>query len=88
MTPDQFCYWLQGLLELQPDLKTLNEAQVKTIREHMGYVFAKGHLPPAPRPLDGVLRDLAQRPPLAFQPREYRADDFPSLRDGQTLVVC
>jgi hypothetical protein len=47
MTPDQFCYWLQGLLELQPDLKTLNAAQVQTIREHLGYVFESGHLTPA-----------------------------------------
>ncbi len=39
MTPTNFCYWIQGLLELTPDLKTLNEAQVKMIRDHLGYVF-------------------------------------------------
>lgn len=44
MTPQEFCYWLQGLLELSPDLKNLNEAQVKMIRDHLGYVFT--HLNP------------------------------------------
>jgi len=39
MTQDQFCFWLQGLFELCPDLKTLTEAQVKQIRDHLGYVF-------------------------------------------------
>lgn len=39
MTPENFCYWLQGLLELSPDLKTLDEAQVKMVRDHLGYVF-------------------------------------------------
>lgn len=42
MTPENFVYWLQGLLELQPDLKTLSEDQVKMIRQHLEYVFARG----------------------------------------------
>lgn len=44
MTPDQFCYWLQGLLELMPDLKALDEPQLKMVRAHLGYVFERGHL--------------------------------------------
>ncbi len=39
MTPENFTYWLQGLFELQPDLKTLDEQQIKMIRDHLGYVF-------------------------------------------------
>lgn len=39
MSPENFVYWLQGLLELSPDLKTLNEGQVKMIRDHLHYVF-------------------------------------------------
>jgi len=53
MTPENFCYWLQGLLELSPDLKTLTEAQTKMVRDHLGYVFT--HVSPpaaqqAPQP--------------------------------------
>lgn len=39
MTQEQFCFWLQGIFELCPDLKCLTEAQVKQIREHLDYVF-------------------------------------------------
>ena len=39
MQPDQFCFWLQGLFELCPDLTNLTEAQVKMIRDHLNYVF-------------------------------------------------
>jgi hypothetical protein len=39
MTQDQFCFWLQGLFELCPDLKCLTETQVKMIRDHLSYVF-------------------------------------------------
>lgn len=40
MTPDQFCYWLQGLMELQ-NPKTLNETQVQSIKDHLVLVFKK-----------------------------------------------
>jgi hypothetical protein len=39
MNTDQFCFWLQGLFELCPDLTSLTDAQVKMIKEHLGYVF-------------------------------------------------
>lgn len=40
MTPRDFVYWLNGLLELgQPE--TLNKAQIKSIREHLDLVLQK-----------------------------------------------
>jgi hypothetical protein len=45
LKPDQFCFWLQGLFELCPDLKCLSEAQVKMIRDHLNYVFEGKALP-------------------------------------------
>lgn len=39
MTPENFCYWLQGLFELQPDLKSLTPEQIAMIRQHLMYVF-------------------------------------------------
>lgn len=39
MSPENFCYWLQGLFELQPDLKTLTPEQVQMIKQHLMYVF-------------------------------------------------
>lgn len=41
MTALNFVYWLNGLLELSPDLKTLNEDQVKMIRDHIGLVLQR-----------------------------------------------
>lgn len=40
MTPEQFCYWLQGRAELQPD-KAPSTAEWKMIREHLETVFVK-----------------------------------------------
>lgn len=40
MTPENFVYWLQGLLELGSP-KKLNEAQVRMIKEHIALVLRK-----------------------------------------------
>lgn len=40
MTPEQFCYWLQGFVELSGDIPPTAE-QWKSIREHIQTVFKK-----------------------------------------------
>lgn len=40
MNEREFCYWLQGLLELS-DVKILDEKQVQIIRDHLQLVFNK-----------------------------------------------
>ena len=40
MNEREFCYWLQGLLELS-DTKTLDEKQVQIIRDHLQLIFNK-----------------------------------------------
>lgn len=40
MTPEQFCYWLQGFAELSGDNPPTIE-QWKSIREHAALVFNK-----------------------------------------------
>jgi hypothetical protein len=40
MTPEQFCYWLQGLVEIgKPE--QLNKEQIQIIKEHLDLVFTK-----------------------------------------------
>jgi hypothetical protein len=39
MTPEQFCYWLQGRAELVE--KTPSDEEWEVIREHLGLVFNK-----------------------------------------------
>lgn len=41
MSPEQFCYWIQGLMECkgENDLLTLKETQA--IRDHLAIVFTK-----------------------------------------------
>lgn len=39
MTPEQFCYWLQGFCELNHCPP--NEAQWQSIRDHLNTVFKK-----------------------------------------------
>ena len=40
MTPEQFCYWLQGRAELMPDTPP-SEAEWKMTAEHLATVFVK-----------------------------------------------
>jgi hypothetical protein len=40
MTPLEFCYWLQGFMEIS-DPKTVDVVQTEIIREHLGLVFNK-----------------------------------------------
>jgi hypothetical protein len=39
MTPEQFCYWLQGFVELNGRLP--NEAEWQSIKDHLAVVFRK-----------------------------------------------
>ncbi len=40
MTPQNFCYWLQGFFEITgTDVKTLNEKQINMIKSHLRLVF-------------------------------------------------
>ncbi len=39
MTPEQFCYWLQGFAELNEDEP--NDEQWEMIKNHLGTVFDK-----------------------------------------------
>ncbi len=38
MTPENFCYWLNGHFDLNPD-SPLTEQQVHIIRQHLALVF-------------------------------------------------
>lgn len=41
MTPEQFCYWLQGFIEMRESDDIISCEQVKMIREHLATVFKK-----------------------------------------------
>lgn len=40
MTPEQFCYWLQGYFEMS-EAEKLDEKQVKILKDHLSLVFKK-----------------------------------------------
>lgn len=41
MTPEQFCYWLQGAFEILPDNMELDITQLQVIKDHLATVFTK-----------------------------------------------
>jgi hypothetical protein len=50
MTPENFCYWLQGIFEVgQP--KTLDEFETQIIKNHLELVFKK-ETPSVLKPVD------------------------------------
>ena len=40
MTAEQFCYWLQGYMEMS-EAEKLDEKQVKIMKDHLALVFDK-----------------------------------------------
>lgn len=41
MNADNFCFWLQGFFEMNPEVQELNKDQTKMLREHLQLVFNK-----------------------------------------------
>lgn len=41
MTPENFCFWLQGYFEIDGTEEGLNKTQAEVIREHLQLVFNK-----------------------------------------------
>ena len=70
MSPEQFCYWLQGFVELSPDMKVPSEKQWKAIKEHINTVFLK--VTPEVLPDDCPLED---------KKKEEVKQPFPPLPD-------
>lgn len=74
MTPEQFCYWLQGYFEIQgigtkDDMEGVHPDQAKIIRDHLNLVFDKKTPqrqvapPPLPTSRGGGLRYCGAPPP-------------------------
>lgn len=40
MTSENFCYWLQGYLEIE-DPSNINEGKLQIIKDHLSLVFTK-----------------------------------------------
>lgn len=40
MTPENFCYWLQGYFEIS-HTKTLNAMQIQVVQDHLNLIFDK-----------------------------------------------
>jgi len=42
MTPEQFCYWLQGFFEISNgDIKEFSKEKTQIIQDHLALVFSK-----------------------------------------------
>lgn len=74
MTPENFCYWLQGRNELADDPSTPpTQEQWAVIREHLSLVFDKRTALPEPEP--------RFTPPVPLNP------DWP-IRPFDTRPIC
>lgn len=74
MTPENFCYWLQGLLEIG-NPSELDSEQVEIIKEHLNLVFKKETKTPAKIKLSDYLL-----PPNEFD-EKFKVKPTPSVPD-------
>jgi len=63
MTPEQFCYWLQGKAELDPTPPT--PEQWDSIREHLALVLVKVTRPVFPT-APGLMKPNMLEPPFTI----------------------
>jgi len=82
MTPEQFCYWLNGFGQLTTDAP--NPEQWKAIKEHLETVFTKV-TPSSPGYLGNDLGRLGQIAPLTPAPPSPPSD-WP--RSGLATFTC
>jgi hypothetical protein len=86
MTTEQFAYWLQGFLELSEN-KTINERQVKIIKDHLALVFKK-ETPDRTEPKEHQKTDPRQ---LSFdfsKPEEKYLDPPRPVLPTNTTISC
>jgi hypothetical protein len=87
MSPENFCYWLQGLFELQPDLKELTTEQVQMIKQHLQYVFEGKKSNITFNPSDVTTPYIQQQPVRPVGPHVWTPFINPQLPNEFT-VVC
>lgn len=76
MTPEQFCYWMQGFVELSGGFPPTAE-QWHSISEHLQTVFNK-KTPPVSAPTINPARVPPQVDPTTVKPYDgYRQGDWP-----------
>jgi hypothetical protein len=90
MTPEQFCYWLQGFAELSGDNPPTPE-QWKSIREHIATVFKKVTPPvdsnkTVPLDLAGLQRAFDEKKKCGLWPN--RPSDQPYTLNKLTGAIC
>ena len=89
MSPQDFCYWLQGFLEMG-NPKEMNEGQVKMLKNHLGLVFVNvtSDLPQESSPEEPkkeILTDAAADVRSRVE-RVMKDADF--WKDRDTLSYC
>ena len=72
LTPEQFCYWLQGFMEMQ-DPKELDSTQTQIIKDHLNEVFDK--VTPA-RKSAGLPHFCKSELPEGFEKLEIKPESF------------
>lgn len=80
MTPNEFCYWLQGHFELSEAGDRPTERQWEVIRQHLQLVFKK-ETPEVPK----ISTRTYPKPPEMPEKRKISEDD--SFRRGQHIRV-
>nr|WP_314583463.1 hypothetical protein [uncultured Pseudomonas sp.] len=80
MTPEQFAYWLQGFVELNPSMQQPTPEQWKAIGEHLQTVFVKvtPQVQPAPGPY--VASPARDKTPAEILQDAIREQQHPNLR--------
>jgi len=81
MNAQEFCYWLQGKLEIDGEPKALTKEQMQIIKDHLQLVFTKVTPDRVEPDLKKVMEDMKKVP--SFPP--FAPNNWP---DDNTFIGC
>lgn len=71
MSPESFCYWLQGFFEMQEGEVELSPKQIQMVRDHLDLVFEKGRVVQKTRSTESALEKLLRGQQFYPRPPRY-----------------
>lgn len=88
MNARDFCFWLQGHFEFNPNLQALDEAQTELLKRHLDMVFTHEITPSfgAPEHIEALDQDHHPKKSTWVDPP--KSITIPTVVGPKTILLC